>query len=278
LDRYDLLPNPAYAKGFVRIYARELGLDPFPILKKLSGEIPEAEEDMDLDPESLEAIPARSEERGKGVQAFGFMVVVLIAFLGLVIGGVQLYRVWPRVSHTDESKPLFEAQKNSTVSSTLKKAKEEKATPTVREGDEEEVRRAEVIAAPPQDEEENADQLPVRRAELVEGQILKAELVNEGSNPSPPVAGNQLRLIAHEACRAQVIGISGDQRQVLFDDVVPEGETFPVASEEAWAAMSFEVTLEKAEQVDVVYNNQNLGRYHSTGLQTFRVPDAWSTP
>ena len=37
-ERWDDLPSPAHVKGFLRLYARELGLDPEALVRALEGE------------------------------------------------------------------------------------------------------------------------------------------------------------------------------------------------------------------------------------------------
>jgi len=37
-ERWEDLPSPAHVKGFLRLYARELGLDPEPLVRSLTGE------------------------------------------------------------------------------------------------------------------------------------------------------------------------------------------------------------------------------------------------
>ena len=59
-DRFDKLPSLAYIRGFLRIYSRELGLDPKAILREFQPNSNEVEDSiLDLRPEMLESLPTR---------------------------------------------------------------------------------------------------------------------------------------------------------------------------------------------------------------------------
>lgn len=55
-DRYDLMPAPVYARGFVRLYARYLGFDPEEALALVPGDLPK--------PQGLEPLPSLRRRAG----------------------------------------------------------------------------------------------------------------------------------------------------------------------------------------------------------------------
>ena len=55
-DRYDRLPAPVYARGFVRLYARYLGLDPEEALALVPGDLPK--------PRGMEPLPSLRRRTG----------------------------------------------------------------------------------------------------------------------------------------------------------------------------------------------------------------------
>lgn len=239
-DRYDLLPNPAYARGFVRIYARELGLDPFPILKRLNGVVDEADETSELLPETLESLPKPVKRQGAHAQNIGLFIVMMVIFGGLLIGGIQLYRIWPMLfgSKNSSAPSLSELTKPIEV-------KEKKETESS-----EEVRKAEVVA----DAAPAAEDMTVKRAEPL----------------TVSAANNKLQLSADEECWVKVTSVNGGKETVVFEDVIPAGATMP--ADNAWTADAFIVAIRDTAKVNIIYNGQNFGKYDRQGYQTFRIP------
>jgi len=77
---YDKFPSIAYARGFLRIYARELGLDPKKILREFQPQHEADDSILDIRPEMLEALPTRASEpilttRGIGMGVLGLVGV-----------------------------------------------------------------------------------------------------------------------------------------------------------------------------------------------------------
>lgn len=56
-NRFEKLPSQAYVRGFLRIYSRELGLDPKSILKQFQPSAEIEDSILDLRPEMLESSP-----------------------------------------------------------------------------------------------------------------------------------------------------------------------------------------------------------------------------
>ncbi|NJK92419.1 MAG: hypothetical protein HC904_11650, partial [Blastochloris sp.] len=97
-DAFEKLPSISYARGFVRIYARELGLDGWSLLKRLNRTVPEEHLDrLELQPEDLESIPKRSHPPLATSQGIGLMVIIAVLGVALLIGGLKLYEIWPEL-------------------------------------------------------------------------------------------------------------------------------------------------------------------------------------
>ncbi|MFZ5807556.1 MAG: helix-turn-helix domain-containing protein [Verrucomicrobiota bacterium] len=241
-DRYDQLPNPAYARGFVRIYARELGLDPYPILKRLNGVVDETADPGEFIPENLETLPNPMKKHIPKTQNVGLMVIAMIIFGGLLIGGIQLYRIWP---------VLF----GNAQTSTLSELTAPMENPHIDDNNAE-VRRAE----------------PIAKAETVvateeETSVKKAEPISASAS-----VAHYLKLSADEDCWVKVQIVTSGKEVTVFEDLIPEGATIPADSEQGWTGEAFIVTIRDTSKVNITFDNQNYGKYDRSGYQTFRIP------
>ena len=78
-DRFDVLPAPVYVRGFVRLYARFLGIDPEEAIEQLPDDLPP--------PPGLQPLPGLRLREGVGVlPAVGrrWMVLAILAAIALV--------------------------------------------------------------------------------------------------------------------------------------------------------------------------------------------------
>ena len=100
---YDKFPSIAYARGFLRIYARELGLDPKKILREFQPQHEADDSILDIRPEMLEALPTRASEPILTTRGIGMGVLGLVGVFVVSVIGIQLYRVWPVKSPKDPS-------------------------------------------------------------------------------------------------------------------------------------------------------------------------------
>ena len=100
---YDKFPSIAYARGFLRIYARELGLDPKKILREFQPQHDADDSILDIRPEMLEALPTRASEPILTTRGIGMGVLGLVGVFVVSVIGIQLYRVWPVKSPKDPS-------------------------------------------------------------------------------------------------------------------------------------------------------------------------------
>lgn len=246
-DRFDLLPNHAYARGFVRIYARELGLDVFAILKKLDGIVDEEVEWTELRPESLEILPPKSNLQRIRPRHIGLLIVLGCFLAGLGIIGFYLYRIWPTMFPHVPEPVKEEVVQPATPAKTAQPVAAPANTPPPK-------------ALPANPEEEiikpatPADDSLIRRAEPVATGVTKRL--------------QTLRLKTIAECYARVTAINGGQRQVIWDDVVPAGTTLPTIDNAPWQAESFQITVRDTKLVDFILNEAVLdhGRYPSEGI------------
>ena len=103
-NRFEKLPSQAYVRGFLRIYSRELGLDPRSILKQFQPASEMEDSILDLRPEMLESLPTRAAEPVITTRRLGFSALSVAAVFVLTVVGIQLYRVWPVQSLKDPNR------------------------------------------------------------------------------------------------------------------------------------------------------------------------------
>ena len=78
-DRFDVLPAPVYVRGFVRLYARFLGIDPEEAIEQLPADLPA--------PPGLEPLPGLRLREGVGVLprvGRRWLLLLLVAAIALV--------------------------------------------------------------------------------------------------------------------------------------------------------------------------------------------------
>ncbi len=82
-DRFDVLPSPVFAKGFLRQYARYVGLDPEEVVNfYLAARHPEGEAEPDLQPRT--SPEAQSSK-------YLYLALILVAALVLLVGLLSTY-------------------------------------------------------------------------------------------------------------------------------------------------------------------------------------------
>ena len=85
-DRFDVLPAPVYVRGFVRLYARFLGIDPEDAVERLPDNLPE--------PPGLDPLPGLRLREGVGVlPAVGRRWVLLAALAAIVLVAAFIFGV-----------------------------------------------------------------------------------------------------------------------------------------------------------------------------------------
>jgi hypothetical protein len=103
-ERFDVLPGPAYIKGFLRTYADFLGLDADRFVDEYSSRFPPTEE--------APAVPLARVRRRRAVVDSPLVIVAFAVLLGLIgwrlssmEGGGHSAAVPPPVTHTRVSQP-----------------------------------------------------------------------------------------------------------------------------------------------------------------------------
>jgi cytoskeletal protein RodZ len=95
-DDYSHFSSPTYARGFVRTYARSLGLDEYKLLRQLDNKLPEDDNASFANDTGVHYVPepAKATHAGSGsnaglyvVMSLGFVVALVISFIM-----VQAYR------------------------------------------------------------------------------------------------------------------------------------------------------------------------------------------
>ena len=83
-DRYDLMPAPVYARGFVRLYARYLGFDPEEALALVPGDLPK--------PQGLEPLPSLRRRAGApAVPAIGRRWLLLAVLAAAAVAAALVF-------------------------------------------------------------------------------------------------------------------------------------------------------------------------------------------
>ncbi|NBT90414.1 MAG: hypothetical protein EBT50_06220 [Verrucomicrobia bacterium] len=259
-DRFDKLPSLAYIRGFLRIYARELGLDTKAILREFQPNASEVEDSiLDLRPEMLESLPTRAAEPVVTSRKLGFGVLSAAAVFVLAVLGIQMYRVWPVKSPKDPSTlaPIGADQK-SEASTQPDSAKAKPAS-----GDEAFVKAAIPVkpseaAAPAAASSAPATTLP--------------PVQSSDQMPAKPAVPHQLRIYAKKDTWVRIVAVRDGKEEVLFEDTIDEDDMMPRKRDDAWTGDSFVVTTREAADAEIIFNDSNFGTYEKPGPQTFRLP------
>jgi len=258
-DRFDKLPSLAYIRGFLRIYSRELGLDPKAILREFQPNSSEAEDSiLDLRPEMLESLPTRAAEPIVTSRKLGFGVLAGAAVFVLAVLGIQMYRVWPVKSPRDPSTlaPIGADQKAGTPAQT-EPAKTQAA------GDE-----AFVKAAVPVKAAEAVNPAPAAPAPATS---LPPVQSSDQAAPKPAVP-HKLRIYAKHDTWVRIVAVRDGKEEMIFEDTIDEDEMMPRQRDDAWTGDSFIVTTREAADAEIIFNDSNFGTYEKPGPQTFRLP------
>ena len=258
-DRFDKLPSLAYIRGFLRIYSRELGLDPKSILREFQPNSAEMEDSiLDLRPEMLESLPTRAAEPVVNSRKLGFGVLAGAAVFVFAVLGIQMYRVWPVKSPKDPSTlaPIGADQKSTTATQP-----EAAKTPTAGE-------EAFVKAAVPVKTAEAVNPAP---AAPTPATTLPPVQTSDQTAPKPAVP-HKLRIYAKQDTWVRIVAIRDGKEEMIFEDTIDEEEMMPRQRDEAWAGDSFIVTTREAADAEIIFNDSNFGTYEKPGPQTFRLP------
>ncbi|MDX6765257.1 MAG: helix-turn-helix domain-containing protein [Candidatus Methylacidiphilales bacterium] len=277
-NQFDLLPSLAYARGFIRIYARELGLDGWALLRQFNGEVESGYDVLELQPHDLEAIPRRQQPAAATPQNVGQMVIIGVVLCALVIGGIQLYLSFPewmaaaRKAPETQLQPIEPSQPpvNKDTAS-VPSADQTASTPPVAERVATPNPPAAVPVAPPV-----SASAPVVVAPAPPAATPVAEPVDDTAHEAA-TGTNRLQLQADAASSenerwVRVVAIRGGREITLYEDLLPPGQVVPGDTVGPWVADEFVVSFREASAVDIIFNGNNYGRYDKPGIQHITLP------
>lgn len=277
-EAFDDLPSLAYARGFLKIYARELGLDGKQLLRQLDGLADESFEISDLRPEDLESIPAKAQPPPITPQTVGLLLLGLVlagALFAAVLAIVHLSKdkVLP-VARTlnDLIQPMGAVPSTDTLSPDPKPEDSIPTAPAVPAG-EVPVARAVPVTETPVARAVPASEVPVARA-------VPADETAPSPTPGDPATAISRSTIQFYAAPGtpesqrfvRVIAENGPEQITLFADIIPEGRIFPGDNDPPFQAEAFVIVLADTSGIDIIFNGQNFGKYPEPGAQQFRIP------
>ena len=235
---FDKFPSSAYARGFLKIYSRELGLDSKKILREFQPLHESDDSILDIRPEMLEALPTRASEPILTTRGIGLGVLGLVGVFVVSVLGIQIYRVWPVKSTKDPSTlaPIGAVEKTAPT------AAETSATaPSVKAGE----------------------------------PISSLPMVQNSDNSTPKASSpQQLRIKAKKDTWVRIVAIRDGKEVQLFEDTIDEDDIIPAKDDPAWLGEAFIVTTREAADAEIIFNDSNFGPYEKPGPQTFRLPAA----
>ena len=238
---FDQFPSLAYARGFLKIYSRELGLDPKKILREFQPLNDLEDSILDIRPEMLEALPTRASEPILTSRGVGLGVLALVGVFIVSVVGIQLYRVWPVKSPQDPSSlaPIGAVEKSAAPNSNP----DGQPIPT----------------ATPAKEGEPLSSLP----------MVQTSENNPAAKPATP---HQLRIKAKKDTWVRIVAIQDGKEVQLFEDTIDEDDVVPATDDPAWTGDAFIVATREAADAEIIFNDSNFGPYEKPGPQTFRLP------
>lgn len=259
-DDYSRFAGPAYARGFVRLYARTLGLDERRLSAQLDGHLDSDEEHqlvaapvVEYVPESARLTAPMSANRVGSAIIFSLLGIILLIIV------IELYRIGPALHHTTPStvSTQHEKEKSPASPSAQKEIPVAKAVPA--ESLDAEVKRAEPVNPEPAKRAEpvNPSPSPVAnppQATPAEPVVKKAEPIAVPVTPVTP-ATHKLILSATEDCWVRV-SLTGDgQASELFADVIKAGE------KKEFQGAKFLIKMRNPSVVNINFDNEDLGTY-----------------
>ncbi|MBX7157744.1 MAG: DUF4115 domain-containing protein [Verrucomicrobiae bacterium] len=285
-DNYDNFPSAAYVRGFVRIYARALGLDDHKVIAKLEGRIDEEEAELAHVP-PLEAMPPVTKVRQPTLQRIGGQIIGLMAIL-IVIGIIfVLWRIGrnfkeyptdnnnhyltqtnvvPRAVPLNETTPVAIKKKNKKNKSEANIPRAEVVTPPASEPP---IPRAEVVVrneTPPPVEPLPEPQAP--SAQPITQEVGPANETNQLEAPRAEVVKptTTLQLQATDEVWLRVI-VNGNESRPVYDGVMAPGQSG------SWQGERFFIVARPASALLLTINGQSRGQLsQSASRQEFTLP------
>jgi cytoskeleton protein RodZ len=263
-EAWDVLPPPVFVKGFIKSYAKVLGLDQKEVLD-LYGEAPPPESETPN-------LPLEPQRGGKRPFVF------FLAF-AVVIGAV-LFFVWKQYGTQEKTMPVRERGPGALL---LQPA----APPTLpeQEGVEE--------VKPAQDQKKPAPQIPESeqapraehpRVESEEGrENPPAGMWEEQESPSHEEAVTDTVAESEEAAGWYVLKAVVEDRtwiRVTVDDAEPREYIFQPGSRPQWKARNgFDLLIGNAAGIEFEFNGERIGDLGELGQVTrLKLPEGYEGP
>jgi cytoskeleton protein RodZ len=248
-DDYSKFAGPAYARGFVRIYAKALEINDRKLLAQLDGKLDPDDDSAYMPISTLEYVPEQvhmSAPAQTGRMGQKVILVFGALFVILGIGSLILRFYHSGVWSPPKAEPVMESDD---LSVKLAKAKEPPAAVAVEPG-----------------------ATPTPKAAPVEPTVVK---------PATPVAvpaavavnnmngSHQLTLQVNKSSWARIVATQGGKEIKLFEGTLETGKTMSYQGEK------FTVKLAAPSGVNVIFDGQDYGPYSDSDTpETFTIPSA----
>ncbi len=273
-DEFELFPSISYARGFIRIYARELGLNGWELMRNFEDAPESAVEGLDLHPDDLESIPRRSQPPLATSQGIGLFVFGLVILVALVLIGIKIYQIWP----TGDATPAATVSESGQSVATDPVKAEPVTAPAVPAENPLAPATTSAITTP-------AAPLAVPAVPVAPVAVPAVPLAQPVDGVAPPIAAvpnpadiNRLRLRApvnapDEDRWVRVTGIdTNGEETILYEALIPAGATLPDPLSPAWTSAQFRVKFRQAAAIQIILNETNYGAYERPGIQTVDLP------
>jgi cytoskeleton protein RodZ len=259
-NQFDLLASHAHARGYIRNFAREVGLDGWRLIRQYREEMGEDLDSVQMEKRELEAIPRKVQPNQANSAVVGGVMAGAAILAIVAILGYKIYLTMPEegTKKTAEGTPKAEA-----------------VSPAVSL---QELPSGPVRAQP-------AGQGPVRAMPVTPegGGAPRPTVVQPVDSPpaAAPVAAaavqNKLILNAlpgrpEEETWVRVVALRGEEEVTLYDDVIPPGQTVPGQGQAEWIGDAFFITMREASAIRIIYNGRDYGTYDRPGVQRIRLP------
>jgi cytoskeleton protein RodZ len=270
-DEFELFPSISYARGFIRIYARELGLNGWELMRNFEDAPDVAVDGLDLHPDDLESIPRRSQPPLATSQGIGLFVVMVVFLVVLLLAGIKVYQIWGG-DGSSEDPAIAQSIEAAELAMVQQAGASDQPAPVI------------VKAVP----DENSIDAPaaVAPAETLAVPAAPVAQPVEGAAPVPtpevmaepnPAEINRLRLRApvnapDEDRWVRVVAINNGQESILYEALIPAGATLPDPLSPAWSAGEFRIKFRQAAAIQIIFNETNYGSYERRGVQTVNLP------
>lgn len=269
-DDFTRFPSPAYARGFVRLYSKALGLDDRRMLAQLDGRLEVEDESGFIPAPSVEYIPQRTEITTPiRVNRFGVKIILVLLGIFAVLFLFTLFTA------RKAGVPLSAAVPKSTEPKT-KRTESSQAKPAV---DDDKIPVAKPMGKEKdKDKDKEKDNVPMAKpasaADLAKAsEPPKAEPVapvapSTQANAVVPAGGKHaLILQANRVSYVRVTAIERDGEKIMFEGLLQPSES------KSFEATQFKLLVAVPSAIDIVFDGYNNGPYKESDTpETFSIP------